>query len=289
MILEFMVSAVIGLVAGLGVREGILAAAASRRYKGYRWSAREAAGHKPGWQSIGRLAVICLPSGWLGFLERAWGGGIQTRIVAAGRRDIESADIIGLRLVLICVGLAIGLTWFASNQVGIAAGVIIALALQGWPHRWLEMKAEARRHAFTNLLPDFIELTAIGIEAGLSFDRSVELYCARFQNPVSETLSQACDEIALGKVRRVALESAVAQTQVEAFTLLVRAVLRAEKLGAPLAVVLREQARVGREQQEQMIRELSAKAPIKMLGPIAGLILPALMIVILGPALLRFM
>ena len=96
-------------------------------------------------------------------------------------------------------------------------------------------------------------------------------------------------EIELGRPRRRSFQELADRNQNDGLTWFIASVLQAEKLGSPLAGSLREQAKAGRLRQSELVKELSATAPVKMLFPIAGLILPALLIVIIGPAFLQFM
>ena len=70
-------------------------------------------------------------------------------------------------------------------------------------------------------------------------------------------------------------------------TSFVAAVIQSEQLGVSLSKVLRIQADQMRIRRRQLAEEEAHKAPIKMLIPMAGLIFPSLMIVLLTPAGLR--
>jgi tight adherence protein C len=288
MITNFLVCIAISTLAGLGVREAILAAGEKTRAA----RRRVAAGAKESGDfiiSLGRSVGGALPEEWRQRLSVFFGASIEKQLIAAGRRDIEPMDIVGLRIVFIIAGLLVALAWFGLNRSGLALGITSAVLLQLWPEKWLISQAQIRHRVFSKLLPEFTELAALAVGAGLSLDRGIELYCLHFENPVAETFSLVLDEIAIGKSRRRALLKAAGDIQMEMFTALTAAIFRAEKLGTPLADVLKDQARSAREFHEESVRELSATAPVRMLGPIAGLILPALFIVVLGPALLRFL
>ena len=239
--------------------------------------------------AIGALFMTRLPTGWSGFVMRRFGTGSAAKLAAAGMSGIDPAAFVGARAVLGIGGFLAGRSVFGGGLAGALFSGLAAYASQRLPLLQIDGRAEKRRLAFTRLLPDFIDMLAIGVESGLSLDRGIHLYCDRFDNLLTEVITVALTEIELGRPRRLAFQELADQNQNEDLTWFITSVMQAEKLGAPLARTLKEQAKSSRRRQSELVKELSATAPIKMLFPIAGLILPALFIVILGPAFLQFM
>jgi len=94
-------------------------------------------------------------------------------------------------------------------------------------------------------------------------------------------------EVQLGKLRREALRDMADRIGVGEMTSFVAAVIQSEQLGVSLAKVLRIQSDQMRIKRRQMAEEEAHKAPLKMLIPMALLIFPSLMIVLLTPAALQ--
>ena len=213
---------------------------------------------------------------------------IAKRIVAAGIKDFDVRDYVGLQMLAFIGGIWSGL-FLVGGWPGLGSGLLLGAGLSRLPGYQIDTKARVRRLEFARLLPDFIDMLAIGVDAGLSLDRAIHIYNEKFSNAISEVFVQAVDAIEVGEPRRAAFKAVIEKTRCDSIEWFVSAILQSEKLGSPLAGTLREYAIQSRGRQKELVRELTAIAPVKMLFPIAGLILPALMIVILGPAFLQFM
>jgi tight adherence protein C len=68
---------------------------------------------------------------------------------------------------------------------------------------------------------------------------------------------------------------------------LVLALLQAQKHGIPIADALRVQASEMRTKRRQLTEEKAAKMPVKIIFPTLLCMMPAMFIVILGPAAMR--
>ena len=93
----------------------------------------------------------------------------------------------------------------------------------------------------------------------------------------------------VGKPRREALRDMVARTEVNDVTAFVAAIIQADQLGVSISRVLQIQSEQMRVRRRQRAEEKAHEAPVKMTFPMVFLIFPALLIVILGPAVPRIM
>lgn len=134
------------------------------------------------------------------------------------------------------------------------------------------------------------DIAAMGIDAGLSFDAAISLYCGRFGNELSRRLAACCESWTHGLTAR---GDALAQLAEEIGSDSVRrfadTAARAVSSGAPLAGMLRSLAVELRQSHKTEIERKVAKAPVKMLVPTGVCILPAMLLVVMGPMLLQFM
>jgi len=163
---------------------------------------------------------------------------------------------------------------------------IIFLPLVGalGPAAWLTRKVNERKLAIRKDLPDTLDLLAISVEAGMGFEGAIDIVCKHFDSPLAEEFARTLREMELGLPRKDAFQNLKRRTEVPELSNFVLAILQADALGIPIGRVLKTQATEMRARRRQWAREKAAKLPVKILFPLIGFIFPAIMVVILGPA-----
>ena len=145
-------------------------------------------------------------------------------------------------------------------------------------------KARRLRGRCLDELPELMDVVALGLSAGISFDAALGLYCDRYKTMLSKTLGDARDAWRLGLTgRRDGLRGIAADLGVDEFRVFVETVTESLEFGAPLASVLVSQAAAVRESRRSVVAERIEKTPVKLLVPTGTLILPAMLLAILGP------
>ncbi len=157
------------------------------------------------------------------------------------------------------------------------------------PELWLQGRISKRQNDVRKALPDALDLLTICVEAGLGFDAAMSKVYEKWDNVVAISFGRVIREIQLGKLRRDALKDMAERLGVPEMTSFIAAVIQSEQLGVSLARVLRIQADQMRIKRRQIAEEAAAKAPIKMLIPMALLIFPSICIVLMTPAVLMLM
>jgi tight adherence protein C len=152
------------------------------------------------------------------------------------------------------------------------------------PVAWLRRKQDERQASIKRHLPDVLDLLAISVEAGVGFEGAVEVVTGHFDGPLADELSRMLQEMELGLPRREALQNLKRRTEVPELSNFVLILVQADALGMPIGRVLRTQAVEMRLKRRQWAREKAARLPVKILLPLTLFILPALFVVILGPA-----
>lgn len=157
------------------------------------------------------------------------------------------------------------------------------------PHLMLTSRITRRQTEIRKAMPDALDLLTICVEAGLGFDAALSKVSDKWENELSLAFSRVIREVQLGKVRREALKNMSDRLGIAEMTSFVAAIIQSEQLGVSMAKVLRIQADQMRLKRRQYAEEQAHKAPVKMLIPMALLIFPSIMIIILTPAALQIM
>lgn len=201
-------------------------------------------------------------------------------------------DFLGVRgLVALLVAGVVTLYFFALHidpaiyLALLGAGVLVGFFI---PNYWLTLKTRARQKEIQNALPDALDLLTISIEAGLGFDAAMAKVAEKWDNELSQAFGRAIAEVRVGKLKREALRDMANRTDVPDMNNFIAAVIQADQLGVSMGRVMRIQSEQMRTRRRQRAEEKARQAPVKMMFPLAFLIFPAILIVLLGPAVLKF-
>lgn len=195
--------------------------------------------------------------------------------------DLVACMLMGLLVATAAVALLHETDWVRAH-VGMLPRfqpAELSGSLRGTSSRWT-------RERIMREMPTFLDILTLGLSAGLSFDASVELYCARYQTVLAERMSNAVLAWRLGACGRdEALERIAIEAGAPAMRRFAATVGEALAFGSPLAGVLEHQAEAIRAEQRAHVEEDIERMPVRMLIPLGTLIVPAMLLAILGPLL----
>jgi tight adherence protein C len=168
----------------------------------------------------------------------------------------------------------------------VAIGVTIILSVLGFylPDIVLLQISQTRQERMQRELPDALDLLSISVEAGLGFDAALSQVARNTTGPLAEEFFRVLQEMQIGTGRTAAMRALGERTTVPELRGFVTAMVQADAFGVPIANVLRVQAGEMRVKRSQRVEEKAQKVPVKILFPLIFCILPALFIVVIGPA-----
>ena len=218
-------------------------------------------------------------------------GKVRLRLVQAGYRGAEAIPIFyGTRMAI-----AIGAFVLFATPLLVRPNVAVGLggSLLGYivPGMALARMAKKRQHKMQLALADALDLMVVSVEAGLGLDQALQR--------VSEELAFAhpdlCDELRLinlelraGTARADALHNLARRTDMDDVQSLVTMLVQTDKFGTSVAVSLRVHSETLRTKRRQRAEEAAAKTGAKMVFPLVICIFPAIWVVTLGPAVIKF-
>jgi tight adherence protein C len=218
-------------------------------------------------------------------------GKLQRKLVSAGYRNNEAlAVFFGIRLGLALLAFALVATpvFFRPNLGFAVAACGLGYLLPGMA---IGRMARRRQHRIRIGLPDALDLLVVSVEAGLGLDQAIQ----RVAEELAFAHPDLCDELRLinlelraGKNRADALHNLAERTGVDDVTSLVSMLVQTDKFGTSVAQSLRVHSETVRTKRRQRAEEAAAKTGVKMVFPLVFCIFPAIWVVTIGPAAIKF-
>jgi tight adherence protein C len=217
---------------------------------------------------------------------------VRKLLLAAGFWKTSPATVLGYRVLGTSL-LGIVTLWSTANSWS-PFFVIVATAYAaglGWfgPMFLLKRRARSRLERVELQLPELIDLLVVTLEAGVGFTAALHRSTDQMSGPLGEEIRLTLREHNLGLSMDRALGNLLERADVLSIRAFVRAVVQSEALGVSIGQVMRDLATEMRSRRRQIIEEKAQKAPIKMLFPLAFMILPALLLIVLYPGLVNLL
>ena len=188
-------------------------------------------------------------------------------------------------LVTFCVATGLLRDWRVGSTIFIA---LVAGILGIWlPDLWLRSRVSSRQKTIARELPDMLDMLTISVEAGMGFDSALAKLVKNSRGPLAEEFGRVLQEVQAGASRKEGLRHLAERIEVPELRAFVASIIQADMFGVSISHVLRTQASELRLRRRQRAEEDAQRAPVKMVFPLILCILPATMIVILGPAIVR--
>ena len=165
-----------------------------------------------------------------------------------------------------------------------ALGSVLAFWL---PDLHVRDRARKRGRAIELQFPHVLDQITVMVESGLSFDNSLQRVVASGEGPLIDELGRVRQDMELGVRRNDALAALAERTPLLDLRLFVTAVVQSTEYGISIGSVLRASAEEARDKRRAYAEEQAQKIPVKIILPMIFCVLPALFVVLLGPAVAR--
>ncbi|WP_025915682.1 type II secretion system F family protein [Herminiimonas sp. CN] len=254
--------------------------------------------NKPANDWVARIAKLSSPLAKLSVPDEGWeNSALRVRFMNAGFRS-EHAQMIyfgAKTLLAIAAPLLVWLALLIFNVTPTTNTMLMYLLLASaiglyLPNIVLGKMVQARQLAIFENFPNALDLMTVCIEAGLAIDAAIARVAQEMASSapaVSEELHLVTLELRAGNSKEKALRNLAMRTGVEDVETLVSMLIQAERFGTSIADSLRVHAEGLRIKRRQKAEETAAKISVKLLFPLIFCIFPALMLVLLGPAMIQ--
>ena len=210
-------------------------------------------------------------------------------MIAGNPSNLHSRGFLAIRFLAIIAGIIIAL--FINRDLknidityvlGGILSIVIGLAL---PVVWLNGQVRSRQDEIRTGLPDMLDMLSVCASAGLGFDQSLQKISKYWDTEMGHEIKRVTHEMEMGVARSTALKSMSKRLEVDDLTQFIAIIVQAEKIGMSYADVLHSQALQLRIMRQVRAREIANRLPGKIIIPVILFIFPAMLAVILGPAI----
>lgn len=244
--------------------------------------------------SLFRRTVMRWLSGFFKFLGRfapkRMASQVEHKLAIAGYpMNIHAGDFYAIRVILLVVGIVAA---FLINRdlknldiTSAVIGILIIAVAYLLPNSWLNNKVRAKQDEIRRGLPDALDMLSVCASAGLGFDQSLQKISSYWESDLGMEFRRVIHEMEMGVSRPIALKNMAERLDVDDLSRFITIIIQAETMGMSYADVLHSQAAQMRVLRQYRAREIANRLPAKMIVPLALLIFPALIAVILGPVI----
>jgi len=209
--------------------------------------------------------------------------------IAGNPANLHARDFYAIRFLVFLAGIILAFLvnrdFKNINKTSVLFGIVgigIGLAL---PVVWLNGQVRSRQDEIRRGLPDALDMLSVCASAGLGFDQSMQKISHYWDTELGLEFKRVTQEMEMGVPRANALKNMSSRLDVDDLSQFIAITIQAEKIGMSYANVLHSQALQLRVLRQLRAREIANKLPAKMIIPLAIFIFPALLAVILGPAI----
>ena len=220
---------------------------------------------------------------------------LRADLAHAGFRGKHAVAWFWTLRILLGVSFAIFGLWIQQYFTDGAMKVLVPLGatLFGFviPSLIVHDRVKTRKENIRRAIPSVLDLIIVCVEAGLSLNAAIQRIAKEMRRTYPELATELHvlnQEIFLGFGRSEAFRNLALRTGVDELRSLATVLMQSDRLGTSVADVLRVQAEILRTKRRQASMEHAQKMPVKLLFPLIFFIFPELLVVLLGPAAIRF-
>lgn len=218
---------------------------------------------------------------------------LRQRLIHGGFRGRDNLErYLVVRTVSAVIPPLLGLAIFNPQTTSSTMLIVLCLAAAGYylPAQVLTWRVAARQRALLRPFPDTLDLLVCCVESGLGLDAALRRVAEEMEIAAPELateLQQVNHETAAGVPRHEALRHLDRRNGLSEMSALVSVLVQADRFGSSVAKALRIHAELVRKKRMLGAEERAAKASPKLTVVMVLFILPSLVMVLVGPAIVN--
>lgn len=193
-----------------------------------------------------------------------------------------------LRYLLLFVSIFAVVGFLFSTTLMLILIVVGIFVGYKFPVIALKKEKQERTNQLEKSLPEMLDVICLGLRSGMTFDRSLKIFTEHFDTEFSENCKSAQIKWENGICsREEALRKLSDSYDSQLLNLCIENIIRSLRFGSSMVENLQDASVSARKQYRSKQEEVVAKAPVKMMLPTGTLILPAMLLLVLGPVILE--
>jgi len=209
--------------------------------------------------------------------------------IAGNPANLHARKFFAIRFLVFLAGIIIAFLvnrdFKNINNTFVWLGIAVIGICLAYPGMWLNKRVRSRQDEIRRGLPDALDMLSVCASAGLGFDQSMQKISSYWDTELGVEFKRVTQEMEMGFSRANALKNMSDRLDVDDLSQFIAITIQAEKIGMSYADVLHSQAGQLRVLRQLRAREIANQLPSKMIIPVILFIFPALIAVILGPAI----
>jgi len=203
------------------------------------------------------------------------------------RIEINVFVLIGLKLILCIVFAFMSIVYLRQfSPFYVLFAPIVGFFL---PDYLMWQKIKQKKEAIVRCFPETVDLLHMCINAGADLLSAIKWVIDKSTfNPFIEQLGIVLSEVQVGKPRAQALREMAKKLQLADISSFSRVIVQAERMGTPVEEAFKNLSDDTRDRRFQNGERFAIKASLKILFPLVFCILPAIMIIVAGPIIIKF-
>lgn len=209
--------------------------------------------------------------------------------IAGNPSNLHAGGFFAIRFLVFLAGIILAFLvnrdFKNINNKSMLFGILIIGICLVLPVVWLNGRVRSRQDDIRRELPDALDMLSVCASAGLGFDQSMQKISSYWDTELGLEFKRVTHEMEMGVSRAISLKNMSTRLDVDDLSQFIAITIQAEKIGMSYADVLHSQALQLRVLRQLRAREIANQLPGKMIIPVVIFIFPAMLAVILGPAI----